>query len=42
MKTFPRWVAIGCYINFLEVDKKIFMPPFDNKVEDEIAKVTTY
>jgi agmatine deiminase len=31
------WVANGCYINFLEVDSKIFMPTFDNKVEDDNA-----
>ena len=31
------WVAIGCYINFLEADSKIFMPTFDNKVEDDNA-----
>jgi agmatine deiminase len=31
------WVALGCYINFLQVEKKIFMPTFDNKVEDDIA-----
>ena len=29
------WVALGCYINFLQVDNKIFMPTFDNKVEDD-------
>jgi len=33
------WVALGCYINFLQVDKKIFMPTFDNKVEDDNAIV---
>ena len=33
------WVALGCYINFLQVDKKIFMPTFDNKVEDDNALV---
>jgi agmatine deiminase len=33
------WVALGCYINFLMVDSKIFMPTFDNKVEDDIALV---
>ena len=31
------WVALGCYINFLQVDKKIFMPTFNNKVEDNFA-----
>jgi len=31
------WVALGCYINFLQVDHKIFMPTFDNKVEDDNA-----
>lgn len=31
------WVALGCYINFLNVDNKIFMPTFDSKVEDDTA-----
>jgi agmatine deiminase len=37
MRVGGLWVALGCYINFLEVDKKIFMPTFDNKLEDDIA-----
>ena len=31
------WVALGCYINFLHTDNQIFMPTFNNKVEDDIA-----
>jgi agmatine deiminase len=31
------WVAIGCYINFLRIDDKIFMPTFNNKIEDDNA-----
>jgi len=31
------WVALGCYVNFLLVDTKIFMPTFDNKAEDDNA-----
>lgn len=31
------WVAIGCYINFLQVDDKIFLPTFDDPVNDVAA-----
>jgi len=29
--------AIGCYINFLQVGNKVFLPTFDNKKNDEKA-----
>lgn len=28
------WVALGCYINFLKVKSKIFLPTFDNEAQD--------
>jgi len=31
------WAATGCYINFLQVGKKIFLPIFDDPVNDEAA-----
>lgn len=31
------WVALGCYINFLQTGNKIFMPAFNNKTEDANA-----
>ena len=30
IKTKGYWVATGCYINFLQVDDKIFLPTFDD------------
>ena len=31
------WAALGCYINFLQVGEKIFLPTFDDPVNDEAA-----
>lgn len=31
------WVALGCYINFLQVEDKIFLPTFDDPANDEAA-----
>ena len=31
------YVALGCYINFLQVGDKIFLPTFDEPVNDEVA-----
>ena len=31
------WSASGCYINFLQVQDKIFLPTFDNSVNDAAA-----
>ena len=31
------WVATGCYINFLQVGDKIFLPTFDDPVNDATA-----
>jgi agmatine deiminase len=31
------WSASGCYINFLQVGEKIFLPTFDDPVNDEKA-----
>ena len=34
----PFFTNSICYIKFLEADSKIFMPTFDNKVEDDTAQ----
>lgn len=31
------WAAIGCYINFLQVEEEIFLPTFDDPANDEAA-----
>jgi len=31
------WAAIGCYINFLQVEENIFLPTFDDPANDEAA-----
>lgn len=30
-------VALGCYINFLQVENKIFLPTFDDPANDDLA-----
>ncbi len=37
LKVDGLWVALGCYINFLQVGEKIFLPTFDDPVNDEAA-----
>jgi len=31
------WVANGCYINYLQVGEKIFLPTFNNPINDTNA-----
>ena len=37
LKVGGLWVALGCYINFLQVGEKIFLPTFIDPVNDEAA-----